>query len=451
MALQQCFDFMAPHPPNCRAASKTGKSVLQLDPGQHYGAGWATLAWREFVGWVRDAGAGVCRDVEVLGDDADLVARSREYGVDLAPRLCFGAGPAVDALLASGAHHHTEFKLVSASYLVDARDGLLPVPATRAEVFDSRALGLADKRGLMRCLAGMTALLEGEGPGARPDAAAAGPASAASLDDFMTQSRLTKPLLRQMATHGVLLLEDAAACTAPEAAARLSLLQASAGRYGAGASPLLCPMHGVGELAQAFARVAAVHGAVQMLRCPGVGWKRGDPGSSRALESRATGKAEEAPASGAGETRQALEGKGTDTERAQAPFTVCFDAEASDGSTPPRTLVGAGAVVGGADLLARLSEGPGLSDSPPSLAPPAPTAEPRRASLASVSTSTTAVHRMVAVLDAPDLFTAGPSQSVVVAPPVPGRGVVWGLCVGAGLAVCPRDRWGLPVGARRWR
>lgn len=84
------------------AAASHGKSVLQVDASAHYGAQWSTLSARQLL----ESGHA---SSEI---SAALLAEQGGYALDLAPRILYGAGPMVDALLASGGHHCTEFKLL---------------------------------------------------------------------------------------------------------------------------------------------------------------------------------------------------------------------------------------------------------------------------------------------------------------------------------------------------
>ncbi|KAK9820564.1 hypothetical protein WJX72_011702 [[Myrmecia] bisecta] len=96
---------------------------------------------------------------------ADLDA-SRDYNIDLAPKVVYCCGPMIDLLLSCGAQNYLEFKLVQGSYMW--REGKLrQVPCSRADVFKDRSLGPLDKRLLMRFLknAGRRCIAIKTGPG----------------------------------------------------------------------------------------------------------------------------------------------------------------------------------------------------------------------------------------------------------------------------------------------
>lgn len=308
------------------AAAKAGRSVLQIDPADHYGGAWASHHLDELLALLAASGgagedngplAGTAAAARAAGlrgaalyqaSGAEL-GPSHQYNIDLAPKVAFGAGPLIDLLLGCGAQNYLEFKLVQGSYMLVGGQ-LRPVPSSRAEVFKGRSLGLLQKRCLMRFLKATAEAMEG-----------AGPLQDAFRDDVPFSDLLVREgldaELRQFLLHGVLLqdwpegggapavdsgpvhgssahastapqaeaaagadqqpaqqhqppgTEPAAACqlSAAEALCLLRLYTQSAGRYGEDTGAFLTPMYGCGELPQAFCRVAAVAGAVQVLRC----------------------------------------------------------------------------------------------------------------------------------------------------------------------------------------
>lgn len=311
--------------------------MIQLDASPRFGGGWATLNLEELVGWLTaeasaDAGAPSTststsseNDVEEEGrlirlpppragalPGASLLLApgvtlaslgpSRAYALDLAPAPLYASGPTVAALLAAGAAPYTEFRLAGPGWVWDgAEGGLVPVPASRADVFKDGRLALAEKRGVMRFLAAAAeALGGGEGGGA-----AAGPLADALHSESVPLAAMVAgaSLPRVVADAVVYALAGADAdqgaweaggaeereappppppsassvpappawCAAPlsgkDGGRTLSLYLNSLGRYGGGGGgALLVPVHGAGELPQAFARSAAVAGGAAALR-----------------------------------------------------------------------------------------------------------------------------------------------------------------------------------------
>lgn len=95
--------------------------MLQLDPGACYGGAWATLHLDELLAAL---GSGPPHTPDGLSPPLRLspgrvlrrpgaaLGPSRDYNLDLAAKVLFGAGGMISLLLGSGAHHYTEFKLV---------------------------------------------------------------------------------------------------------------------------------------------------------------------------------------------------------------------------------------------------------------------------------------------------------------------------------------------------
>ena len=240
---------------------------------------------------------------------------ARAYALDLAPAPLYAAGPAVAALLAAGAAPYTEFRLAGPGWVWDgAAAGLAPVPASRADVFRDGRLALADKRAVMRFLGGAAAALMGSGSAAPASLADALHSEAVPLAATVARAGLPR-VVADAVVYGLAGADadqgawedekkgEAAAageaevpghppppppavpappawCAAPlsgkDGGRALSLYLNSLGRYGSGGSggggggggggALLIPVHGAGELPQAFARAAAVAGGAAALR-----------------------------------------------------------------------------------------------------------------------------------------------------------------------------------------
>uniref|UniRef100_A0A1D1ZYI0 Rab proteins geranylgeranyltransferase component A n=1 Tax=Auxenochlorella protothecoides TaxID=3075 RepID=A0A1D1ZYI0_AUXPR len=432
------------------AAATSGKTVLQLDAQDFYGGRWATLSIDDFLAALRPGQAAGATGLEVAGStDPACIGESHAFLVDLAPRLVYGGGPMVDALLASGAHHYTEFKLLQGSYMLDSGDAqrLTSVPSTRAEVFASRDLSLADKRVLMRFLQRFSGLLPHNEGGEVRDPVPADthdPVLATPFADFMTNTGLLRADLRATIAHGALLLPDPSLLSTGVVLDRLALLQRSAGRYGAGSGALLCPMHGGGELAQAFCRSAAVGGAVQMLRSPVVALRLESAEGSQIGGGAATVSDSAGPKVGASRPvcTGIYLGTGDDRQEVAAGVVIGGVAEIASALHLGEQMAdaaqshpdgGAGGVVHGAGQpCGEVSDGTaGGAGQPCGDASSCPSSEPERPRAPTLL-------RCVAVLDAPALL---PGQDRVgVCLPRPEGPVVWMLALGHTLCVCPENR-----------
>ncbi|GAB0494194.1 hypothetical protein MMPV_005485 [Pyropia vietnamensis] len=237
--------------------------------------------------------------------------------LDQLPRPLLGAGALVPLLQSTSAGHYVEFVAVDGAYVhfgdsavaaaataaagqdeaggvtlhgagaattstTPTLTGLHRVPTSRAEVFRSTALGPVDKRLLMRFLSACAAdgaagvgepALSGSPAAAAPSPHASPPGE--TFEQYMVAAGLG-PVSRAFLRHAVVGPSASASGGVHGVSDRLPL-SAAAGvaavrrvvaSMAALAIPtaLLVPRYGTGELPQAFARVAAVHGAVYALR-----------------------------------------------------------------------------------------------------------------------------------------------------------------------------------------
>ena len=250
------------------ALAAVGKKVLQIDANDQYGSSWSTVASDRLgapvVAWRLSAAA-----IRTGGGRDDLLRRIQ---FDLNPRLAYADGPLISLLLSSGAHNYTEFvfcqmvvwcddESVGESVSEDAngsraekrnRGRFVRVAASKGDVFKDASLSLAQKNSLMRALKELSR---------RPDRSWREVSSGLGLDAGLVDRFV----------HGVCLSngEDE---VDRKAGALLTMYGRSLGKYAAigpnaSSSPFLYPKYGAGELCSAFARRAAVSGAVQMLRC----------------------------------------------------------------------------------------------------------------------------------------------------------------------------------------
>jgi len=346
-----------PPVPRRSAAARAGKSVLQLDPADAYGGAFGALAESPGgVGWdvpssanlerraaTRDASeksASEKSDADedssaetaivfpALGAPVDARARlgatsycspatpsgssRRQFSLDRSgPRLALGADAFVGVLVRSGAHAYVEFKALDATAIF-SRDaapgtpgGFRAVPASRAEVFRDKTLGLTEKRALMRVLKRVVRLAERGGvvvgagdpdaadaavgaPGSEWRAASDGPPGHPACSSLPEEEDPIAPLYERedelfsvalerlglgpprasasLATRFALALSGDDAETARRGFESLTTYLASLHRFGPDVGAALLPLYGAAEFPQAFARLAAVRGATCALR-----------------------------------------------------------------------------------------------------------------------------------------------------------------------------------------
>ncbi|CAL8462001.1 g1532 [Coccomyxa elongata] len=283
------------------AASKREKSVLHLDPAGYYGSQWTSFQLDQFLDWSKSHGCdtseasdngigsqqtstlkntaeeesflevpisndpGTYTNVEVQRAEGAELGPSKEYNIDVAPRVVHCAGSLINALLDAGAQNYLEFKLLQQSYVW--REGrYVRVPASRADIFKDRSLSPVDKRALMRFLQKAQQSFLGQPTGLERDKA---------FVEVLREEGLAQPL-RDVIMYALACIpssqEEPGLTGRPVSAAggmaALARYMESVGRYGADTAAFLVPLYGGGELPQAFCRVAAVAGALYVLRQP---------------------------------------------------------------------------------------------------------------------------------------------------------------------------------------
>ncbi|RKP06942.1 GDP dissociation inhibitor-domain-containing protein [Thamnocephalis sphaerospora] len=268
------------------ALARAGKSVLHVDANKYYGGNWAAFSYDALLQWAKQneapmvdgssdgqqrplaahfAQTNQARYTNVRADEyawpdatevsASLASASRQYALELAPKLLAANGELVDLLVASDIGKYLEFRLLEAVYLL-SDDQLERVPSSKEAVFSSKTLTLVEKRKLMKFLmfagayTGDETALDGfaERPYADYLAERFGlaPRLAAAIEHAVT---LKPPLQTGVTTHqGITYTRD---------------YLRSFGRFGP--SSLLCTVYGGSEIVQAFCRVCAVFGGTYIL------------------------------------------------------------------------------------------------------------------------------------------------------------------------------------------
>jgi RAB protein geranylgeranyltransferase component A len=277
------------------ALARAGRSVVHVDPHDHYGCDDASFTVDQFVArfcgapaeaecaaaspvddaeWLplADIASGCVRDVSVRVDEAAplTAAQLRRCIVDLWPRLLFARSPMIDALVRSGVNRYLEFKCLHACFMHVDGVGLTLVPASKADVFRDQTLSLIQKRALMKLFAAIV--------GTAPTDAAL--PTSGSFDALLSSANLGA-LASAFTKHAIAL--DPSPVVDDESSRERNLARCrqyaqSIGVYGP--TPFLAALYGAGELAQAYCRMAAVFGATFILKCGAVSLLRDANGAT---------------------------------------------------------------------------------------------------------------------------------------------------------------------------
>jgi Rab GDP dissociation inhibitor len=229
--------------------SVDGKKVLHMDRNDYYGAESASVnlnqLFEKFKAGTPPAGLGA----------------SRDYNIDMQPKFLMANGKLVKMLVMTGVNKYLEFKQVDGSYVL--KDGKInKVPATDTEALSTPLVGFFEKRRLRSFVMYVQ------------DYEADKPATHKGYDlSRMTSKELFDKFGLEKGTidfigHALALYDNDTYQSQPaiDLVDRCKLYGESLARYGK--SPYLYPLYGLGELPQAFARLAAVYGGTYMLNKP---------------------------------------------------------------------------------------------------------------------------------------------------------------------------------------
>ncbi|CAA6661640.1 unnamed protein product [Spirodela intermedia] len=211
-------------------------------------------------------------------------------GLRLPPRPVGPQGPLLrgsdggrDA--AVGASHHIEFKSVDGSMIY--WDGKLQmVPDSREAIFKDKSLSLTEKTQMTRFLKLVREHITSEGGEGEEASKISGPYLEMPFVKFLEKQRLPPKIKLYGHIHlyflGLIVLyaiamadydqDNPESCNklmdTKEGLESLSLYSSSIGRFPNAVGALIYPIYGQGELPQAFCRLAAVKGALYVLRMP---------------------------------------------------------------------------------------------------------------------------------------------------------------------------------------
>ncbi|RLN79268.1 hypothetical protein BBJ28_00020038, partial [Nothophytophthora sp. Chile5] len=248
---------------------------------------------------------------ESFADDAtkqELLQQSGSFSIDVSPRLMLSSEQLVELLISSGVGRYLEFAAIERTYVhlpspapasrkAEAEsDTVWEVPCSKKDVFQSKLLGMVEKRQLMKFLQfvadyGETHILHEDVKTKNERSLALGRAlkrpqnkasQASDSDSDALAAYLDRPFQQLLQQHFKLspkLQQVVVYCvglaTFPSTKNQLSARDglaavyryvASIGRFTGTA--FLAPLYGVSEVTQSFCRLCAVYGGVYVLRAP---------------------------------------------------------------------------------------------------------------------------------------------------------------------------------------
>lgn len=183
---------------------------------------------------------------------SQIVKEGRRFNIDLVSKLLYSQGSLIDLLIKSNVSRYAEFKNVTR--ILAFREGKVEqVPCSRADVFNSRDLTMAEKRMLMKFL---TFCVDYE-----QHAGECQDFTRRPFAEYLEAQKLT-PNLQHFIVHSIA-MTGPSCLTLDGLKATKHFLQCL-GRYGN--TPFLFPLYGQGEIPQCFCRMCAVFGGIYCLR-----------------------------------------------------------------------------------------------------------------------------------------------------------------------------------------
>ncbi|CEG46877.1 rab proteins geranylgeranyltransferase component [Plasmopara halstedii] len=320
------------------ALARIGKKVLHLDQNDYYGSNYASFPLAQFRRWTKNeviapreeddekSGQVASKSIGPLDDTihqvipmqhsfqcqllqecfvdnatkTKLLGQSSAFSIDVNPRLLLSSEQLVETLITSGVGRYLEFAAIERTYVHlptldnSESDTVWHVPCSKTDVFQSKLLGMVEKRQLMKFLQfvadyGDTHILHEDIKTKNERSLALGRALKRpqnklsqvddevalasylemSFHDFLAQYFHLSNKLQQIIVYCVGLATFSA--TNQQLSARDGLVAvyryvASIGRFAGTA--FLTPLYGISELAQSFCRLSAVYGGVYVLRAP---------------------------------------------------------------------------------------------------------------------------------------------------------------------------------------
>ncbi|XP_059051334.1 rab proteins geranylgeranyltransferase component A 2 [Achroia grisella] len=274
------------------ACSRIGKNVLHLDSSDHYGGLWASYNFDGLQKFIKEVNSDPNRQQQVYNlsekwyiekdspqeeknaegeektedsqaeppkkvwSQANFTSEYRKFNIDMTPKLLFSRGPLVELLISSNIARYAEFRCVT-RVLTWLNDRLMPVPCSRADVFATEAVGIVEKRMLMKMLTSIVGYNEEEMNNEFKDW------NDKTFKEYLTHKGLTPNLIHYV-LYAIAGGTDKMPCL--EGVKECKKFLMSLGRYGN--TPFLWPMYGSGELPQCFCRLCAVFGGVYCLNRP---------------------------------------------------------------------------------------------------------------------------------------------------------------------------------------
>ncbi|CAL5990673.1 Rab_GDP dissociation inhibitor [Hexamita inflata] len=225
-----------------------GKKVLHMDRNNYYGGDCATIKLTDLYKMFGEDPATIPQN---MGRDAD-------WNIDLVPKFILSGGDLMRMLRHADCLMYLDFGRV-AGHFVLYKDNIHRVPCTVKEALASKLMGIFEKKRMADLLQSINDYFDPD----KKKPMKMDPKKN-TVKEFFAEYGLDDET-RDFIVHAMSLATNMDCLNKPayETFEKINLYTYSLALYGA--SPFIYPMYGLGDLPQAFARLAAVWGGTYML------------------------------------------------------------------------------------------------------------------------------------------------------------------------------------------
>ncbi|KAK6459733.1 GDP dissociation inhibitor-domain-containing protein [Scheffersomyces xylosifermentans] len=242
-----------------------GVQVLHIDNKNYYGDSSSTLTIEQLKKWCMEVNQGRMQhfqdaQIYVPGGKTTNKFKSKDYGIDLTPKIMFCKSDLLSLLIKSRVYKYLEFQSLSNFHVFENDDfsQKITTQTSKEDIFTDKSLSLITKRNLMKFLKFI--LTDNKEPQKKK---VLQESSKSRISDFLvSQFSLEKPQINELVySIGLCINEDT---KTPEALAKIKRFLSSFDVYGN--FPVMVSKYGgPGEISQGFCRSAAVAGTVYKL------------------------------------------------------------------------------------------------------------------------------------------------------------------------------------------
>ena len=250
--------------------SREKLKVLHVDCSDSYGGNDSSLSHSQFVSHVQKVDANCrqwCLESDTNENDHFLFENDRQFSIDISiPRLLFCHSASVDFLVSQQVSKYLSFLPVKQLLVGDWE-----FPTSRSKIFADKLLTMTEKRCLMTLFKSVASNSTAVHSTTMVSAQTEAPQkewNGTAIDFLSSEFSIHRPELIQAIIHGMCLFPHSpGSMSASDLHFGLIRFIASLTAFGDN-NALLVPMYGNSDLPQAFARAAAVEGALYILNCP---------------------------------------------------------------------------------------------------------------------------------------------------------------------------------------